>query len=31
MPADDFLSGSTGGMTDGRKNKKGFHDSIGLD
>ena len=28
---DDFLARSTGGMTDGRKKKKGFHDSIGLD
>ncbi|PIZ19777.1 MAG: hypothetical protein COY50_08235 [Deltaproteobacteria bacterium CG_4_10_14_0_8_um_filter_43_12] len=28
---DDFLAGSTGGMTDGRKKKKGFHDSNGLE
>ena len=28
---DDFLAGSTGGMTDGRKKKKGFHDSVGLE
>ena len=27
----DFLERSTGGMMDGRKKKKGFHDSIGLD
>ena len=26
---DDFLTGSNGGMMDGRKKKKGFHDSIG--
>ena len=29
--SDDFWEGSTGGMTDGREKKKGFHDSIGLD
>ena len=28
---DDFLVLSTGGMTDIRKKKKGFHDSIGLE
>ena len=28
---DDFLAGSTDGMTDGRKKRKGFHDSIGLE
>jgi len=27
----DFLERSTGGMMDGRKKKKGFHDSIGSD
>ena len=27
----DFLERSTGGMMDGRKKKKGFHDSIDLD
>ena len=28
---DDFLAGSDDRMADGRKKKKGFHDSIGLD